>query len=464
MTNLLITYYADDLTGSTDALEVLSKAGARTLLFTGMPTDETLARYPDLEAFGIAGGTRSLGPDAIEKELTPVFEALLKLRPQHIHYKVCSTFDSSPTIGSIGRAIDVGRRVIGSPYVALLVAAPTLGRYCVFGHLFAAAGIGVDGQVYRLDRHPTASNHPATPMCESDLRLHLSEQTDCKVSSFDLLMLDRPASEQFQELGRLIEEGADVVLFDSLHPQHVEQVGTLIDHDQSQSQPQFSVGSSGINTALGRHWERTGKLTPRTLWDVPKQVNQVLVISGSCSPVTHSQIEWAKQSGFAEVAIDTPSLVERECSSEAIQKPTSLVMKELEAGNSVIAHTSSGNLDPRISATRKALESLESNTQVSGSTSSRLLGTALGRMVRNVLKQSALQRICICGGDTASAIGREIGIEALEMVSPLTVGAPLCEAHAPGSPAEGIEVVFKGGQVGKEDFFGSLLTGKNQNV
>jgi uncharacterized protein YgbK (DUF1537 family) len=46
------------------------------------------------------------------------------------------------------------------------------------------------------------------------------------------------------------------------------------------------------------------------------------------------------------------------------------------------------------------------------------------------------------------------------MIAPLTPGAPLCRAHAPGSPVDGCEVVFKGGQVGGEDYFVRVLKGK----
>ena len=54
-----------------------------------------------------------------------------------------------------------------------IVGAPRLKRYQAFGNLFAA----VDGVGHRLDRHPTMSRHPVTPMHEADLRLHLREQT-----------------------------------------------------------------------------------------------------------------------------------------------------------------------------------------------------------------------------------------------------------------------------------------------
>ncbi|MBV5333578.1 four-carbon acid sugar kinase family protein, partial [bacterium] len=50
-----------------------------------------------------------------------------------------------------------------------MVGAPFLRRYVAFGNLFARAG----DITYRLDRHPTMSNHPITPMTEGDLRLHL---------------------------------------------------------------------------------------------------------------------------------------------------------------------------------------------------------------------------------------------------------------------------------------------------
>jgi uncharacterized protein YgbK (DUF1537 family) len=42
------------------------------------------------------------------------------------------------------------------------------------------------------------------------------------------------------------------------------------------------------------------------------------------------------------------------------------------------------------------------------------------------------------------------------MLAPLAPGAPLCRAAAPGSPVDGIEINFKGGQVGAPDYFGTV--------
>ena len=87
------------------------------------------------------------------------------------HYKVCSTFDSAPHVGSIGKAIDLAAPVLGGDWHPLLVAAPPIHRYQLFGNLFAT----VDGVGYRLDRHPTVSRHPTTPMDEADVRVHLAQ-------------------------------------------------------------------------------------------------------------------------------------------------------------------------------------------------------------------------------------------------------------------------------------------------
>ncbi|TWU27706.1 four-carbon acid sugar kinase family protein [Bythopirellula polymerisocia] len=462
MNDLLLTYYGDDFTGSTDALECLSRAGVRTALFTRPPTREMLARHSGLQAVGVAGTTRSLSPSAMEKELVHAFTALQELQPRHIHYKVCSTFDSAPEIGSIGCAIDVGRRVLGSPNVSLVVGAPSLGRYCAFGHLFATAGVNYGEEVFRLDRHPSASGHSKTPMTESDLRIHLGKQTKAKLALFDLLKFSLTAEQQRQELNQLVAAGAEVVLFDVVNDDQLKQIGALLDQSEGPESLRFAVGSSGVEMALCSQWASMGKLKPRDNWENPGKTSQVLIVSGSCSPVTKSQIEWAAKNGIVEVAIDTASVAADEGSHQSIQRSANEVVDLLKSGKSVVAHTSKGNSDPRIAATAEVLSKWSTNGGPSASCSSQVLGTAMGRLVRQALDETSVRRVCVAGGDTSSYLAQEIGIETLEMLCPFAPGSPICTAHAPNSPADRIEINFKGGQVGSEEFFGSLLAGTIQ--
>jgi len=446
MSKLLLTFYGDDFTGSTDALEQLTLAGVRAALFIEPPTPAQLKRFPELQAVGVAGLTRSLPPDAMERELRPAFKKLKALGARHVHYKVCSTFDSSPQFGSIGRAVDVGAEIFRSPFVPLLVATPALGRYCVFGNLFARFGIGSDGAIHRLDRHPSVSRHPVTPMTEADLRLHLAKQTKKEIALFDILKVALPENECRTALKQILANKPDVVLFDALDEEQLKRIGSLIDSYASGRRSLFSVGSSGIEMALGAHWQRVG--TPRRGVRSAQRADpthQVLVGSGSCSPVTKGQIAWALKHGFAEVPLDITAFVSDP--TKEIGRSIKAVAGLLRNGCSVVVHTTKRGADKHFTAKFK------------GRTAP-LLGTALGNILRGALEQYGVRRLCIAGGDTSSYAARALRIEALEMIAPLTPGAPLCRVFAPGSPANGCEIVFKGGQVGSENYFEIVKNGK----
>jgi len=429
---LHLAFYADDFTGSTDALESLARAGLSTALFLQPPTPEQLARQPGLEAVGVAGVTRSLAPAAMAAELRPAFAALQALAPRHVHYKVCSTFDSSPTVGSIGRAIEVGREIFCGRYTPLLVGAPGLGRYCVFGNLFARMGIGSAGQIHRLDRHPSMSRHPVTPADESDLRRHLARQTALKCGLVDILAIAAPADETHAALDAQVAAGAQVVLFDVLYPGQLARIGGLIETEARPGCTVFSVGSSGIGSALTAQWTAGGLIGGAASFPVPGPAAPLLVVSGSCSPVTAGQIAWARSHGFACFSLDPSG---REAATVLAQAEAAL-----RAGQSAVIATSEGGAaGPVVPAAD--------------------LGTRLGRMARELAGRTGLRRLVVAGGDTSGYAGRALGIEALTMIAPLTPGAPLCRALAPGSPADGIEIAFKGGQVGAPDYFGAVARG-----
>jgi uncharacterized protein YgbK (DUF1537 family) len=436
--NILLAFYGDDFTGSTDALEFLTRAGAKTALFIEPPTAEQLKKYPGLNAFGVAGKTRAMAPAEMEQTLLPAFEKLQQTGARHVHYKVCSTFDSSPTIGSIGKAIDTGVAVFKTSCGPLLVAAPVLGRYCLYGNLFARMGIGSNGKIYRLDRHPSMSRHPVTPADESDLRLHLSKQTTKKTGLIDILQLSGGKASLATALEQVVQQGFNIVLFDALYQEQLLTIGELID-EQANAGTLFSAGSSGIEMALGQYWNHTNQLQPVSDWKHPGKATPLLVIGGSCSPVTAGQIICAKAKGFEEILIDAPAVCNNDVQS--IHAAINKAVDFLNNGKHVIIHTGG--------AAQQQTANLPADK----------LGTALGAIASETAAQTTVKRMVIAGGDTSSYAARAMGIEAVEMIAPLVPGAPLCKATAPGSPINGLEVNFKGGQVGGEDYFEVLANG-----
>lgn len=454
---LLLSFYGDDFTGSTDALESLARCGMRTVLFTEPPTPAQLARHPGLQAFGVAGLTRSLPPDQMERALRP---ALIRLRESGaavIHYKVCSTFDSSPQVGSIGRVIDVGMEVFDSRVVPLIVGAPSLGRHCVFGNLFAR--YGGEGETVRLDRHPSMSRHPTTPMDEADLRLHLAKQTSARISLLDIVHVAGPIGAAEQQFDRLLGSGPQVMLIDALHESDMPSVGRLIDRQSQREQPLFVVGSSGVESALTAHWIETGEISAFEGFAAVAGTGPIVIISGSCSPVTAAQIDWALANGFGEIALDTPSLVDPAHGKRVVHDAVRAAVMILAEGRSVIVHAGLGPGDERIARTLAALRQAGEDSATARSRTSEAIGLQQGEILRRVLDVAKVKRVLLAGGDTSSQIARAVGIESVEMIGELARGSPLCRATAPGSPADGIEITFKGGQIGRVDFFGLVERG-----
>jgi len=431
-----LAYYGDDFTGSTDVLESLASGGIETVLFVEPPSEEMLRRYPNVRAIGIAGTGRTMTPEQMDATLPDIFCWLQQLRPKIVHYKICSTFDSSPEIGSIGRAIDIGQSVFENRFVPLVVGVPALQRFCLFGNLFARSGLA--SQPYRLDRHPTMRIHPITPMIEADLRVHLAQQTSRPLELIDVLTLERGLAAASEELDRVARQAGSVVLFDTLTDFHLDTIGRLIRDAQNREQkPMFVAGSSGVEYALNKQW----RATTNVIAAMPDSVDRVVVVSGSCSPVTSRQIGWGLEHGFADVTLEPKQLLPSRQLDANIAEAVRQIVLFLDAGRSVIVHTGRGTRDTRISATDN-------------------LGQALGRILGDVVRRRPIRRLAMVGGDTSGQAARALGIEALQYAGPLESGAPLCTALSCDAAIDGVEIAFKGGQVGYDNFLGTLLCGQ----
>lgn len=451
MNALRLTFYGDDFTGSTDVMEALTLGGVPTVLFLAPPTPDFVAeRFPQAQALGVAGVSRSMSPAQMSAELPPIFDALAAFRAPLFHYKICSTFDSSPTVGSIGHAIELGVQAFAAGVVPLIVGAPVLKRYVAFGNLFATIG----DETYRLDRHPTMCQHPITPMDEADLRLHLGKQTARRIGLIDLRHLAMPES-LAARWQRLIAEGCQIVLFDTLDEGHLSAIGGWL-WGLRGDQPVFVVGSSGVEYALVSHWQQSGDVgASHAAWHVDP-VPQTLVISGSAAPQTAAQIEWALANGFHGIRLDGPALVNPTTAEAARAAARAQALAVLEQGGSPLLYSALGPNDPAIPATRDAMTALGIDPRTVGER----LGSQQGRLLRELLERFPLRRVCVSGGDTCGHASRQLDLYALEYVMPIAPGSPLCRARSHHAAFDGLEVSLKAGQVGRTDYFSTLLSGR----
>lgn len=416
-------WYGDDFTGATDTLATLARRGRRAFLFLRVPEPQQLARIGDLDAVGIAGAARAMSPDEMRAELAPVGAFFRDLGVRILHYKCCSTFDSAPDRGNLAVAVAAlqggGTR---GPF-AIVGGQPSLGRYCAFSNLFAS--FGAEGDVFRLDRHPVMSRHPATPMAEADLRRHLAGLGLQDAAAIHWPLLTR-GPEAVADEWRRLSQAAPAILFDVLAPEHVDAIGALL-RAESRERSLVVLGPSSVAQAFFGEREEITDL-PSTSMDGP-----VLAFAGSLSPVTRTQIRAA--TSYTRMAIEPECIVS---SAEAREQIARKAAASLARGEHVMLST--------------APETGEAPHAAAAD-----LAKASAALVDMVLQRCPVRRLAIAGGDTSSRIVEHLGFWGLGYYSQISNGVAVSLARSDDASRDGMVVMLKGGQMGHEQLFETFL-------
>ncbi|CAD5287819.1 conserved hypothetical protein [Bosea sp. 62] len=412
-------WYGDDFTGATDTLAALAEAGQRALLFLRIPTPEQFASAGALDAVGIAGATRAMAPDAMAQELDGAGRFFAALGIGLLHYKCCSTFDSAPEVGSLGAAARALRPHFRNPLLPVIGGQPNLGRYCVFGNLFAAAGAG--GTVHRIDRHPTMSVHPVTPMGEADLRRHLQAQGLERVALVDYR--SHEVAEAGQALDIALASQPDAVLFDVSRPSDLTAIGALL-REQMSAGPMIAIGASSVAQAFAGFPKAAQPAMPKLARS--ESGGNLLALVGSLSPVTRAQVELAQ--GYGTIAIDPARLTGEPAYLEALRRET-------------LARLTKRNV------------MLITDKPAGAPAETGKVAAATGALLRAIMAEARIARLVVAGGDTSTLAIRSLDLWGLSYRSPCTPGAPLCRAHSDDAGLDGLDIVLKGGQMGTPDFF-----------
>lgn len=402
-------FYGDDFTGSVDALLQFRRAGVEGVLVT-----DPGATLPDPlpEVVGFAGVARSRRTADLDAEVRPPLERLRELGADIVQYKACSTADSSPEVGSLGRVIEIARELFGPATVPVAFAQPDFGRYTVFGHHFAREG----EEVHRLDRQPTMRDHPVTPATESDLRLHLAAQTALPIAG-----LPWTAYGDASAVARGLDQDAAVVVADALTDAHLDALAAAVLADRAAgAAARFVLGSGGISGALGRAAAGAGRVPPPPTTAAPAD-GPVLVLSGSASSRTRDQVAasgWPVVDAFAGDAVDR-------------------ALDGLRAGEHVVVSSMAGS---------RAASSAEVEERLAAAGDAALRAGVVGRLL-------------VCGGDTSGNVLRRLGIARLEILAQPWGNAPLLLGRGDAPHLAGVELVLKGGQVGHPTLLADVASG-----
>jgi uncharacterized protein YgbK (DUF1537 family) len=448
----------DDFTGASDTLATLERGGLRALLFLDVPTLAQRAAAGPLDAIGLATAARAMAPAAMRAALASPARFLEACGAAVLHYKVCSTFDSAPQVGNIGEAVRALHRPAYRRWVPVIGGQPSLGRWCVFGQLFAEAGAG--GPVHRIDRHPTMSRHPVTPMDEADLGVHLSRQGLAPQGAIDWRVLEGPAEALDARLRAILDGAPDpdapcVVLFDAMNDAHLAAIGALIAR-HAQDAPVLAVGASSVAQAMLAHWgaqraapghdvrspgaagarpRAAGPAHAAPPAPVAPAGGPVFVLAGSLSPRSAEQVDAAR--AYVRLPLDPACLCEGDAGY--LERTVADIARTLAGGRHVLATTA-----PEAGAPARAEP---------------LLAPASGALLAAVARRVRCARIGVVGGDTSSHAMQALAPWGIGWVGTLGAGGELLRARADDPALDGLELMLKGGQMGRLDILDQLVHG-----
>ncbi|OZM76923.1 four-carbon acid sugar kinase family protein [Pseudonocardia sp. MH-G8] len=418
-------FVADDLTGASDVLAQAHRHGLEAALVLG---DAPLPE--DTDVVGIAGPARSLGGDAFDRLVRRDLHRLAGLDLEVLLYKVCSTFDSSPTTGSIGRGIELmHERFPAHGPIAVAPAQPEFGRFTAFTTHYAAYA----GEVHRLDRHPVMSRHPSTPMREADLRRVLAEQL-APGSVVGAIHLPVHAAGALEDAWteRRGERGCSAFVVDAVDEHHMDAVARALTGERSRTGPALVVGSGGIMAALARTTNGAPASTGPPGAQAPG--GPVLAVSASASSVTSEQIGDALEHGWVDVPVPADLLTP--AGAGLVAALDTQVASALSAGRDVVVHTTRGVDDPRYAH--------------SGPVGAEHVGSLIGGLAARMAAGGLTRDIAICGGDTSSHALIAMGVREVRVSAQFVVAGPVCRTDD-GAAVAGCRLLLKGGQVGPPD-------------
>lgn len=417
-------FIGDDFTGASDTLATLAEAGIAARLCLERPGLACLPQTPRgqgaFPAVGIATDFRACAPSEVAPRLRALTSLVRGCLPRFVHYKVCSTFDSAPHVGSIGAAVAVLEEELSPALTVILGGQPSLRRFCLFGTLFAA---GPDGAVHRIDRHPVMSRHPVTPMGEADLRRHLSAQ-----GLSDIALLARPdLPDAAASLAAMADGTGRRVLVDAVDDTDIEMLGLALSLLETHGRPLLLVGASGVAEAVaGRAGGGAGGEAGGGALAAPAvRAGPRLALAGSRSAATAAQVAAATRYACLPLGPDDLEGTGREdCAARCAGM--------LARGANVLAHL---RPDADYGIAPDALSE---------------------RLAELAARIAALQPpagLAVAGGDTSGAVVRRLGFDSLSFEGRAGSGVAVCRGHAPGTPLDGLRLLLKGGQVGPLDLF-----------
>ena len=414
---------ADDLTGATDLCNNLVRAGMRVVLMVDVP--RSTGSLP-ADAVVVALKSRTIPPpEAVDQSLAAC-RWLREQGTQHIYFKICSTFDSTPK-GNIGPVIEAMMDELNCDFSVVVPSFPDNGRTVYRGHLFVGDALLSESGM---------RNHPLTPMTDANLVRFLGQQIygdkQRKVGLIDYRSVGESESAIREQIGRLQSSGISVAIADSINNDDLRRLAAAI------SDHVFVTAGSGLGLALPAEWGI--EATPEAA-RLPLAAGRRAIISGSCSVATNAQVEHFIRAGGDARMVDAVEL-ERNGGEQ--------VEETIAWADAVWDRDPKRILLVYSTAQPAALKWIHS--KLGAQQSGEIVEIALAKIAR-ALVQRRVGQLLVAGGETAGVCIRALEVDQMQIGPQIDPGVPWCWGSTSIASQAGIHLALKSGNFGANDFF-----------
>jgi uncharacterized protein YgbK (DUF1537 family) len=182
----------------------------------------------------------------------------------------------------------------------------------------------------------------------------------------------------------------------------------------------------------------------------------IAVVSGSCSPMSAAQIEWAEQHGFMTERLDVEKCLDPARAEAEIERLVALAVDAVARNVSPVLYSARGPDDAAV----LGFDALVQRAGCEKGQATERIGMALAEVMRRLLDRTALRRIVVAGGDSSGAVASHLGVQAFTVAAGMAPGVPLCRAWSDNPRRDGLEIALKGGQLGAVSFYGDVRAGR----
>lgn len=414
----LLGCIADDLTGGTDLSGILVNHGMRTVQMIGVPEGAWPA---NADAVVVALKSRTV---PVHEAVTESLAALRWLQAAgciQYYFKYCSTFDSTPR-GNIGPVAEALMDALGTEFTIACSAFPATRRTIYQGYLF------VNGV---LLNESGMQHHPLTPMTDASLVRVLQQQTSRKVGLVDYGTVSRGSVAIGGECERLRRGGFGFAIVDAISDDDLAEIGSAA------ADLTLVTGGSGLAQGLPQNFRRRGLLTTSAATSETLAPDGFkVVIAGSCSAATRSQVEVmrAKHPAFR---VD----------------PRAVANGDDVVGTAVEWATTRVGAEPvLVYATATPDEVQATQAALGVERSAALVERALAAIAERLVALGVGQLI-VAGGETSGAVLHALGVKRLTIGREIDPGVPWTTTMLEKPKRRPLALALKSGNFGTPDFF-----------